>query len=87
MSWFYARVIGENIRKELDKQELSVTDFADKLGWTTTEAYRLLDGVLEIKISDLDRIADTLHINVEKLSRRNSSETLNKEDMTKLFLR
>ena len=41
-----SRIIGNNINLELKKQSIGMSDFANKLGFSLSDVYRLIEGRL-----------------------------------------
>ena len=62
-----SRIIGNNINLELKKQSIGMSDFANKLGFSLSDGYRLIEGRLFLPPTQLSKIADILGITKEQV--------------------
>ncbi|MCM1182459.1 MAG: helix-turn-helix domain-containing protein [Roseburia sp.] len=72
-----ARVIGNNIRLELKKKSMELSEFADKTGFSVADVHKLIEGRLFLPPAQLNEIADVLHITRERLLAYRGQEEYN----------
>ena len=69
MSYDYAKIIGNNINKQLNNQGIQLDEFASYMGYNFTEVMQLFNGKLEISIHEMNKIADYLGVDVMELGK------------------
>lgn len=62
-----ARIIANNIKLELEAQSMELSEFVNKIGFSLTDAKKLLEGRLFVPPFQLAKIADTLGITKSQL--------------------
>lgn len=62
-----SRIIGNNINLELKKQSIERSDFANELGFSLVDVYRLIEGRLFVPPTHLLKISEILGITKEQL--------------------
>ena len=71
------RIIGNNIRLELEKKSIKLSEFANKTGFSMADIHKLMEGRLFIPPLQLNEIANALHITKEQLIENRGREEYN----------
>lgn len=63
----HSRIIGNNISLELRKQSIEPSNFADSLGFSQLDVYKMIEGRMFISPVQLLKVANVLNITKEQL--------------------
>lgn len=72
-----SRIIGNNVKLELIANSMDVSEFGKRIGYSSTDVRKLVEGRLFIPPFQLKKIADTLDITKEQLIEDRGMEEYN----------
>ena len=62
-----SRIIGNNVKLELNSHSMNLAEFGEKIGFSLTDVKKLIEGRLFVPPFQLAKIADALKITKEQL--------------------
>ena len=69
----FARLLGNNIRDCLKKQNKTIEEFSNDMGYSIQEGYKIIEGRILIPPNELNKISNYLHCEKESLLLENSN--------------